>query len=124
AEPRESGAIEPIKPAKRAAVRCDQLISLGFITIDIRHISVACSAGSDDLWRVLPGVPLRSTPGFILPPAFAGWYFNHHRYLCRKARVRSSRGELKITSGEPLSINSPSASTRILSATSRANIIS
>ena len=62
------------------------------------------------------GVPAGSEGG--------GRDFNHHKYLCRKVRVRSSRGELKITSGEPLSINSPSASIRILSATSRANLIS
>jgi hypothetical protein len=48
------------------------LISLSFITIGSRHISVACFAGSDDHWRVLPGVPPRCTPGFILAPAFAG----------------------------------------------------
>jgi len=67
AEPQEWIVIKPAKPAKWAAACCDQLISFG-----IRRISVACFAGLDDLDGAFPGVPLRSTPGFILSPAFAG----------------------------------------------------
>ncbi len=34
------------------------------------------------LSRALPGVPLRSTPGFMLTPAFAGWGQMTKRFFC------------------------------------------
>ena len=60
------------KPAKRAAACGERLISSVGAAIGVHLIAVACFAGLDNFWRPFPGVPLRSTPGSMLAPAFAG----------------------------------------------------
>jgi hypothetical protein len=53
------------KPAKRATASSQIMFSYSLAP-------VARFTGSENLLSRLPGVPLRSTPGFMLPPANAG----------------------------------------------------
>jgi hypothetical protein len=60
------------------------LISSAPAAIGVHLIAVACFAGLDDFVRIFPVVPLRSTPGFTLSPAFAGWGRNVSYQFCSR----------------------------------------
>src|SRR5688572_28332346 len=58
--------------SETAGLHCSLTYQLVF-SLRPKLFAVARYAGCEDPWTYLPGVTLRSTPGFTLSPATAGW---------------------------------------------------